>query len=308
MTELEEAGRYDSAVMLLPPRLRARARELDRAGRAQAEELRLRAGMPLGVVLPRGERSLGGGAVTVRDIADLVEIATGASVHSAGATLKNGYISCPGGHRVGLGGSVYLSGGETAGFRAYSSAAVRIAREKRGIAEKLLPGLYRGGTFRSTLIAAPPGAGKTTLLREIVRKISSPGEPGGGLRVSLCDERGEIAAMEGGVPGLSVGAMTDVLDGCPKARAVMMVLRSLNPQVVAIDEITAPEDAGALTLAANCGAAVIATAHAGSVEELRRRPLYAGILRERIFENLVFIRRSGGDRSFELMRGGEIPC
>lgn len=301
----ERAARYDGAVLLLPYKLRERARTALRADRETAEELRLRVGQPMTALLADGEISLGGEAVTNRDIELLVEIATGASVHSSLRMLKNGYIACRGGYRVGLCGSVFLSEGAVGGFGAYSSAAIRISREHRGIADGLLPELAAGGRFRSTLIIAPPGAGKTTLLREIVRCVSSPSRMGPGLRVALSDERGEIAAMWDGKPQMDVGKKTDVLDACPKAQAVMMLLRTMNPQVVALDEITAPEDVEAVERARNCGVALLATAHAWDVGDLRSRPLYRDMLSGGVFENIITIKKEGAGRSYQLTKGGE---
>lgn len=298
-----QAARFDNAVLLLPNALRGRARELGIRDRELAEELRLRVGAPMSVLLPHGERELGDEPVTRRDLELLVEIATGASVHSSQRELRHGYISCRGGCRVGLCGSVYLSGGEMAGYNAYSSAAIRIAREKRGIADGLLPRLWRDGRFCSTLVIAPPGGGKTTLLRELVRKLASPEDKGPGLRVALCDERGEIAALRDGKPQLDVGARTDVLDGCPKAEAVLTVLRSMNPQVIALDEITDPEDVRAVERARNCGVALLATVHAASVEDLGSRPLYRDMLSTGVFENIVSIRRVDGRREYTVHGG-----
>lgn len=298
-----QADRYRDAARLLPESVRRRALLLEERGRAAAEELRLRVGRPLAVLLPEGERELGTEAVTGRELSLLIELATGASAQSSRRELSSGYIACRGGHRVGLCGSVYLENGHMAGFSACSSAAVRIAREKRGVAGGLLPGLFRDGQFRSTLICAPPGAGKTTLLRELVRVLASPSRLYPTYRVSLCDERGELAAMWDGVPQLDVGERTDVLDGCPKSEAVMAVLRAMNPQIVALDEITDPADTEAIFRARNCGVALLATAHAGSLDDLRARPLYRDMLSGGVFENFILIKRTGGEREYQLTKG-----
>ncbi len=294
--------RFDGAVLLLPYKLRERARSVVRSDRVRAEEIRLRVGRPMSVLLPEGELTLGGEAVTARDLELLVEIATGASVHSSGQWLKDGFIPCRGGCRVGLCGSVYSSGGEVTGFNSFSSASIRIAREHRGIADAILPGLFRDGALASTLIVAPPGAGKTTLLRELVRRIASPSQSRPGLRVGLCDERGELAAMRGGVAGLDVGELTDVLDGCPKAQGALMLLRTMNPQVIAMDEITSPEDMAAINFARNCGVSLLATAHAGGLSDLLSRPLYRDVAG--VFDNCVTVENRNGRRIINLQKGG----
>ena len=309
MTDTDrQADRYRDAARLLPDTVRRRAFLLEDRGRAAAEELRLRVGQPLSVLLPEGERELGVETVTGRELSLLIELATGASAQSSRRELASGYIACRGGHRVGLCGSVYLENGHMAGFSACTSAAVRIAREKRGIADGLLPGLFRGGQFRSTLICAPPGAGKTTLLRELVRVLASPSRLCPAYRVSLCDERGELAALWDGAPQLDVGERTDILDGCPKGEAVMTVLRAMNPQIVALDEITGPADTAAITQARNCGVALLASAHAGCLDDLRARPLYREMLSGGVFENFIFITRTGGQREYQLTKGDSELC
>ncbi len=287
--------RFDRAALLLPHNLRDRARELKREERASCEEFRLRLGYPASVVMPEGERSMGGDPVTKRELGFVLEAATGASVHSASSRLAEGFITAKGGFRVGLCGAVGLSGGEPGGFTSVSSAAIRISREHKGACVPIIDSVYSGGEVRSTLIISPPGGGKTTLLRDLVRYIS---DAAGGPRVGLCDERSEIAAFFEGEPTMDVGRRTDVLDGCPKARAVSMLLRSMNPGVIAIDEITAEEDAEAMTRAAHCGVKLIATAHAASRTELAERPIYRALLASGVFEELIIIRKLGGRRSY----------
>lgn len=293
------AGSFVQAVQALPLRLRQEALSLPEGDRARAEELRLRAGWPMTAVLPEGERPLGGPPVEGRELEQLVEIASRASLHTVLDQVRRGYLTFEGGHRIGLCGTAALREGEIHALRAISSANLRIARQVKGAAAPVLDGLCPGGRLADTLILAPPGLGKTTLLRDVIRSVSE-GEGCTPLRVSLADERGEVAAMYSGRPQLEVGRRTDVAEGCPKAQGLMLLLRAMNPQVLAVDEITAPEDVGALIAAAGCGVTLLATAHGEGRAGLERRPLYRPLLDEGLFRFLVRIRREGERRIYTI--------
>ena len=205
-------------------------------------------------------------AILAGDLDYLLERATGASVYAAGEQIRQGYLQTAGGCRVGLCGCAYgQAAGQIDGIRQLSSVSVRIPHAVPGCADALLPQLLRDG-FCSTLILSSPGNGKTTLLRECVRRLSDMGT-----RISLMDERGEIAAV---------------------------LLRAMRPDVLAFDEISAPEDIEAIRIAAGCGVALLATAHAQSVAALRHRALYRALLDEHIFRRAVCITRSGGKRVY----------
>ena len=164
----------------------------------------------------------------------------------------------------------------------------------------MLPRLIEAGRLQSALVLSPPGGGKTTLLRDLVRLISLGTEDLPPMRVSLVDERGELAASYRGRPQLDVGPRTDVLDGCLKAAAVPMLLRAMTPQVIALDELALDEDARAVRSAAGCGAVLLATAHAASPEELARRSALAGLLAGDIFRRTVTISGAGADRTYRV--------
>ena len=250
-------------------------------------------------VLPEGERPVGGPPVEPEELEQLVEIASRASVHAVLEQIRRGYLTVAGGHRIGLCGTAVMEGGGIHALRSLSSANLRIARQVPGAARPVLGALCPGGRLESTLILAPPGQGKTTLLRDIIRRVSE-GEGCLPLRVAVADERGELAALYGGRPQLDVGRRTDVAEGCPKAQGLMLLLRAMNPQVLAVDEITAPEDAAALRTAAGCGVTLLATAHGAGREDLTRRPLYRGLLEEGMFRRLVEITRREGRREYRV--------
>ena len=299
MTRMTAEESYLQAVRALPPRLREEALSLPQRDRAGAEELRLRAGWPMTVLIEGMERPLGGPPVTAAELEHFLEIASHASLHAVLDQIRRGYLTIEGGHRIGLCGEAVLRDGEIHALRTVSSANLRVARQVKGSAAPVLDGLCPDGRLSDTLILAPPGLGKTTLLRDLIRSVSE-GEGCAPLRVSLADERGEVAALYNGMPQLEVGRRTDIAEGCPKAQGLMLLLRAMNPQVLAVDEITAPEDVRALTIAAGCGVTLLATAHGNGKTDLERRPLYRPLLEEGLFRFLVRIRREAERRVYTI--------
>ena len=283
--------RYEGAAAILPLRLRKAALELPPAVQRRAEEFRLRAGRAMTVLLPEGEL-ITELTVEPEELETLCDLATEFSRYAAAETLRDGYLNVRGGFRIGLCGSAVIKDGNNTNLKYISSAAVRIGREKVGIADSVGKQLLDGG-FASTLILAPPGGGKTTLLRDLVRWLSR-----GGQRIALIDERGEVAVMYRGAAQMDVGPHTDVLDGCPKTIGIPMVLRAMNPQIIAVDEITAEADLRAMSQAAGCGVGLLATVHGESVEELQEKPLYRDLLAWRVFSRAVCIERIGGERTY----------
>ena len=280
---------------VLPNALADRLSGLGTEERCRVEELRLRRGFPITVLLPDGECPLGGPPVMEQDLREVLERASRASAHTVLEQTKNGFVTLKGGHRIGLCGTVSRRDGEITSLRYLSSLSIRVARAVEGQAPELLPQLTENGAFVSTVILGPPGSGKTTLLRELIRILSD----GHGIpphRVGVADERGEIAALWQGEAQFHVGRQTDVLDGCPKAEGLSILLRGMNPQVLAADEITHPADVTAMVEAAGCGAALLATAHGGSLSDLKRRPVYRSLLFEGVFRRAILICCEQGRR------------
>ena len=289
---METDAPFDRAAQVLPAGLRAAALALPEEVRAGAEELRLRLGRPMTVLAEGTERAVPGPPPVDREaLGAVLEIATRASAHTALERMRRGFVTIRGGHRIGLCGTAATEGGEIRSLRCLSSLDLRVARSVTGAAGPVLPLLRRDSGVYGTLILAPPGAGKTTLLRDLVRALSD-GQEGPPLRVGVADERGELAALWEGKPELDVGEHTDVMDGCPKALGLELLLRGMNPQVLAADELTSPDDLGAAELAAGCGVPLIATAHGGGRDDLLRRPLYRRLLALGVFQKLVTLRRS----------------
>lgn len=238
----------------------------------------------------------------------LLDQMTNHSLYTMEEELRKGFITLPGGHRIGLAGRTVLSGGKVEHIRDISGFNVRIAREIRGLGSQIIPHLldYKHKTVLNTLIVSPPQQGKTTLIRDLARQISS-GSWGSqnakwtGLKVGVIDERSEIAGSRHGVPSFDLGPRTDVMDGCPKAEGMMMMIRSMSPDVLIVDEIGRPEDAEALAEALHSGVRVIATAHGTDVNELLKRPALSLLGNPPYFGVYVILNRTEAGLNFRLL-------
>lgn len=250
---------------------------------SRIEELRLRVGQKPSVLYAGCEQILNaGGVLTQNELQQVLLNASAQSQYAVQEQLRNGYLSLPGGYRIGVCGSTVVQNGCITGIREISSIALRVPHDIRQPPERLLPYLQE-----SCLLAGVPGSGKTTLLRSCIRTLSDVGQ-----RVAVVDERQELSGAVHGVPQFDLGPRTDVLSGCPKGDGMLMLLRSMNPQWIAVDEITQPEDIMALRQAGSCGVKLIATIHAGSAEELKNKPLCRKLFSLGIFRQVLYLDKN----------------
>ncbi|MGE5674244.1 MAG: stage III sporulation protein AA [Mycobacterium leprae] len=297
---------------LLAPRLAELVRVAVHPLPGPLEEIRIREGRPLSLVFVGGDLFVcPDGTLTADsaraylashdDLQRTFQLMAQGSVYAWEDEVKSGFLTVQGGHRVGLCGRAVTEEGRIRTLRHVTGLNVRIAREVKGAASGLLPRLVRSGRLLSTLLISPPQAGKTTVLRDLVRQVSG-GVPAHGLRgckVGLVDERSELAGCCQGVPQRDVGVRTDVLDACPKAEGMMLLIRAMSPEVIAVDEIGRPADATAVMEALHAGVVVLATAHGSSVAEVGRRPAMAELLQAGAFARAVLLGRSRGPGTVE---------
>ncbi len=316
---------HDQLRTILPQRIRPLLPE-EEIG--DLTEIRMRIGRPMQLTYLRRQSSVGE-PITTEDLSFVVNTACRYSPWNA-RSIHQGYLTAPGGHRIGL-------CGETAGdgMRTVTSLCIRVAKDLHGISGRIpvqdsililgAPGsgkttlLPAGDGMRtvtslcirvakdlhgisgripvqdSILILGAPGSGKTTLLRDYIRRIS--GSPMGS--VCVVDERGEIFPFSGGKMCFDPGNGTDVMTGRSKAEGIDCVIRAMGPKWIAVDEITRPADCDALVQALWCGVKVVATAHAASVRDLFSRPVYRPIVDSGVFSTAVVLHT---DKSYHLER------
>lgn len=305
--------REENLLKVLPRNMRVPMQKLNQAIFSQLQEIRLRAGAPI-LLKVSGEEwgmneeglcdPLSSFFVSPQDITDVLHRMGDFSLYALEDEIKQGFITLEGGHRVGLVGKAVLEQGSIKTLKYISGMNIRIAHEVIGCSQKVMPYIVSKDKVYHTLIISPPGCGKTTLLRDIIRYLSDGFYGYGPYTVGVVDERSEIAACYQGVPQNRVGSRTDVLDACPKVEGMRMLLRSMAPQVIAVDEIGRADDCMALEEILNAGVSLLCTVHGKSIEECLRRPALKELIEKGLFERLIVLSHKQGPCTIETIRDG----
>jgi stage III sporulation protein AA len=258
--------------------------QVDELGQETMQELRLRIGYPPELNCGASTYHLGAN-VTQQDLLFTVNTASRYSPWAA-QSLSRGYVTAPGGHRLGVCGTAVVKDGAVSGIRDPLSVCIRVSRDfpNLPVAQEAMKG--------SVLIIGSPGSGKTTLLRGLIRKRSEHTEQS----IAVVDERGEVFPEASNFP---FGRRTDVLRGCSKSDGLEMLLRTMGPSTIAVDEISSAKDCRSLVNAAWCGVDLIATAHAASGKDLQTRKVYKPLIGCGIFDTLIVMRK---DKSWYVER------
>lgn len=275
---------WEAYLKLIPSWMRT---QVDNLSRESLQELRLRIDRPPELIC-NGESTFLEKAVTVDDLNYCVNIASRYSPWSA-STSANGFITAEGGHRLGLCGDVVMQNGRIVTIKDMTSLCIRVARDFPSIAQRAL------GLTGSILILGRPGSGKTTLLRDLIRLKSNSGQGA----VALVDERREVLPIASGTFCFPPGQRTEVMSGCRKADGIEMLVRTMNPRWIAVDEITAQDDCEAMIHAGWCGVSILATAHAENLQDYLKRPVYKQLHTSGVFPNIIVMQP---DKSWILER------
>ncbi len=300
------ASIQNEIILVLSMEIRQIIRKIPATFLQSVEEIRLKSGQPLmlydshtGWFVSKDGRlkrdKVGTYRVTQEDVNRTLELMSNNSIYAVQDELKNGYITIAGGHRVGVAGKVILNKGEISFIKDIASMNIRVSKQIIGAADSIIQDIAdEYGTIYNTLIISPPQCGKTTMLRDIARQLSNSIH-----KVAIVDERSEIAGCYKGIPQNDVGPRTDVLDACPKAYGIMMMIRSMSPDVIITDEIGLEEDIIALRQVLNAGVKIITSVHGYSRQDIVKRPILGQLLKEQMFERVIVLSKARGTGTIE---------
>ncbi len=240
------------------------------------------------------------------DIKNTLEIMSQYSLYAFEEELRQGYITLEGGHRVGIVGKMIIENNKIKSIRYVGAMNIRVAHEIIGAADKILPYVYQSpNTIYHTLLVSPPRCGKTTILRDLIRQISKGSGLQKGITVGVVDERSEIAGCYRGVPQNEIGPRTDVLDGCTKVDGMLMLLRSMSPAVIVVDEIGKKEDLFAIEEVLNAGVKIICTVHGTNLTDLMQKPILKEMIEKNFFQRIICISSRKGPGTIETILDGK---
>lgn len=260
------------------------------------QEIRLRINQPIIIIYKSKEIILDDTKVSQCNLKETMEYVSSYSLYAYEEEIKQGFITISGGHRVGISGKTVVENDTIKTIKYISFINVRLSHQVKGCADSIIESVCENGHALHTLIISPPGCGKTTLLRDLIRQLSSGNETLGiiGSNVGVVDERSEIAACYLGVPQNDLGNRTDVLDCCPKDKGMLMLIRSMSPKIIAIDEIGKPSDIDSIEYIINCGCTVIGTVHGISIEDIKNKPVLKGLILNDIFKRFIVLSTDHG--------------
>ncbi|MDC3415494.1 stage III sporulation protein AA [Aquibacillus salsiterrae] len=255
------------------------------------QEIRVRLAQPIELIFDDHETWLTNLIPTEEDGMYLLNQLSQFSLYRLEDELREGFITIEGGHRVGLAGKVNTLNGSVKAIKHISFFNIRIAKEKVGISRRYIQYLYKS-SYLNTLIIGPPQTGKTTLLRDFARIISTGWQDVKPLKTGIVDERSEIGGSINGIPQHQLGLRTDLMDACPKAEGLMMMIRSMSPDVLVVDEIGNSDDVNALMEAMHAGVRILCSVHGESLEQLRKRPSLKVLFDHEVFDRFVILSRT----------------
>lgn len=276
-------------IMKLPEDMQSKIRKLPEKTVNNFEEIRIKSDCDTLIISGGSEVSLNDrGSVNADVLDEILNRLLDYSYYAYEDELAKGYITIEGGHRVGICGRVTLEKEKVHLIKDVSSLNIRRSRQIIGVSQKIINSVLNSktGMINNTLIISPPKCGKTTILRDLARNLSIRG-----YRVGICDERSEIAGCCNGRSSYELGDHTDILDGCPKAEGMMMLIRAMSPDVIITDEIGKEEDVSAIRSALCAGIKIVTSIHGSSYEDIERSAI-GDLVREQIFETLIFLSAS----------------